>query len=280
MLYSDLHTHTTASDGQYSPTELINLAKNANLNYIAITDHDTCKGLDEAEIAAKENDIFLINGIEFGTFEDRHQHILGYGFDKNNPQLKAICEKLIKSRDERKYRIIDYLRDYNFYIDIEEVEKVAGGNVIARPHFAQVMLKKGYVKSIREAFDKYLDTDKYMKIERFKTTAKECIEVINKAGGKAVLAHPIQLKYSDDKLFATLENLREYGLFGLECYYSTHTVQDTEKYIDMAKKLNLFITGGSDFHGEIPKPNIKLTQYNIDISNLMKDCFQQINLNK
>ena len=278
MIYSDLHTHTNESDGEHTPEELMRFAKDTGLDYIAVTDHDNCNGIDNARKEAERLGINVITGIEFATAEDRHQHILGYAFDKDSPPMKNICDTLIKSRDERKYRIIDYLKDYGFDISLDEVEAKAGGIVISRPHFAQVMVDKGYVESVPEAFKKYLDTDEYMKIERYKATAEESIRVIIESGGHAVLAHPIQLKYDDEKLFNHLKKLKEYGLFGLECHYSTHSPNDVKKYLEMAKKLDLLPTGGSDFHGEHPKPNIHLTRYTTDIEALTKNCYQEIKL--
>lgn len=261
----DFHIHTTASDGQYSPTEIIKLAKKNGLECIAITDHDTISGLEEACKAGKHSKIRVLNGIEFGTEEHRYLHILGLNIDRTSSDLQKLCLELEKSRNERKYRIINYLKEKDIIIFLEEVEKISGGNIIARPHFAQVLVNKGYVKSTREAFDKYLDTEEYQKIERKKANAKECIEVIHKAKGKAILAHPYQLKYNEKKLDDLVKNLVGYGLDGIECYYPLHSETQIQYYLELVKKYRLIVSAGSDFHGEKVKPDIKLANDDINI---------------
>lgn len=250
MYKADLHTHTNASDGQYSPAEVVQKAKEAGIAYLAVTDHDTIDGLPEAMETGREYGLTVISGIELGAKEDRHMHILGYAFRPDDKALQALCRKLRQGRDERKYRIIDFLKSKGISLSLEEVEQTAGGSVIARPHFAQVMLRHGYVNSIREAFDRYLDTEEYQAIERYKADAATCIQIIHQAGGKAVLAHPYQLNLSDAALERTVANLKTAGLDGLECFYPQHTRQMEEHYLALACKFSLCVTGGSDFHGE------------------------------
>jgi hypothetical protein len=261
----DFHIHTTASDGQYSPTEVVKMAKNNDLKCIAITDHDTINGLEEAYEAGKQNRIRVLGGVEFGAEEHRYLHILGLDIDRSSPDLQKLCWELEKSRNERKYRIIEYLKEKDIVVSLDEVEEIAGGNIIARPHFAQVLVNKGYVKTTREAFDKYLDTEEYQRIERKKAKVKECIEAIHKAKGKAVLAHPYQLKFEDAQLDELVKELVSYGLDGIECYYPLHSEIQTEYYLKLARKYNLIISAGSDFHGEKVKPDIKLANRDINI---------------
>lgn len=263
---ADLHTHSTASDGQYPPTELVKQAKEAGVEVLALTDHDTINGLEEAVAAGQAQNLTVLRGVELGASEDRHMHILGLGFQAECPQLAQLCRTLKASRDERKYRIVDFLAQKGVHIDLAEVEAQAGGDVIARPHFAQVMLRHGYVSSIREAFDRYLDTDEYQKIERYKASAAECIHVIHQSGGKAVLAHPYQLGFSDEKLERTLQTLKDSGLDGLECYYPRHTPEMVQHYLTLAKKYNLSVSAGSDFHGEAVRPDTHLTPTPLELN--------------
>ena len=189
---ADLHTHTTASDGQYTPSQLAAKALAAGIQILAVTDHDTMDGAEEAVRAGQACGLTVLRGVELGAREDRHMHILGLNLGPECPALAELCRRLRASREERKYRIAAFLRGKGLDVPLEEVEALAGGGVVARPHFARVMLRRGYVSSLREAFDRYLDTDEYQRIERWKAGAPECIAAIHDAGGKAVLAHPCQ----------------------------------------------------------------------------------------
>lgn len=265
-IFADLHTHSTASDGQYTPTQLVGLAKQRGLSVLALTDHDTLDGLDEAVRAGEELGIQVLRGVELGAKEYRSLHILGYGLSPDAPGLQSLCGQLRAGRDERKYRIIRYLREKGVDIPLEEVEALAGGDVIARPHFAQVMVRHGYVSTSREAFDRYLDTDDYQRIERFKADARTCVEAIRSAGGQASLAHPYQLKLEDSALEALVQELAGYGLAAIECFYPLHTPQQQAFYLQLAARYGLHVTGGSDFHGERVKPDIALAALELDTS--------------
>lgn len=266
---ADLHTHTTASDGQYTPGDLVRKAAELGVECLAITDHDTMDGVEEACETGQAVGLSVLRGVELGAKEDRHMHILGLGLAADYGPLADLCARLRQGRDERKFRIIDFLKEKGISVDLKEVEAVAGGDVIARPHFAQVMLRHGYVSNIREAFDCYLDTDEYQRIERFKADAPTCIETIHQSGGKAVLAHPYQLGFSDKKLFETLQWLKNCGLDGLECWYPRHTPQMVQTFLTMAKELDLCISGGSDFHGETVRPDTVLTPIQMDLTWLL-----------
>ncbi len=261
----DLHTHTTASDGQYAPAKLVELAQKAGVQYLAVTDHDTVDGVEEAVTAGEKQGIQVLRGVELGASEDRNLHILGLGLQSGSTPLGELCETLRKSRDERKYRIISFLKEKGVEISLEEVEALAGGKVVARPHFARVMLQHGYVSTTREAFDRYLDTDEYQRIERFKAGAAQCIKAIHQAGGKAVFAHPYQLQYEEKQLENMVCSLKEYGIDGMECYYPKHTPEMVEQYLQLAKKYNLHVTAGSDFHGEQVHPDMPLTPISLEI---------------
>lgn len=266
---SDLHTHSQASDGQYTPRELVGLAKAAGIQCLALTDHDTIDGVEEAVAAGQDAGITVLRGVEFGASEDRHLHILGLNLASGCVTLEQLCQTLKDSRNQRKYRIVDFLEEKGIHIDLKEVEELAGGDVIARPHFAQILVRHGYVASTREAFDRYLDTNEYQRIERFKADASTCIDIIHKAGGKAVLAHPYQLKFSDEKLEDMVVQLKEQGLDGIECYYPKHTPAMVEQYLGFAKKYALHISGGSDFHGEKVKPDIALRPLPLELDWLL-----------
>lgn len=269
ILCADLHTHSTASDGQYAPAEVVRRAKEAGVECLAVTDHDTLDGVEATSRAGEALGLRVLRGVELGAKEDRHMHILGLGLRPDCDGLLELCRKLLDGRNERKYRIIDFLKEKGIDISLDEVEAVAGGAVIARPHFAQVMLQHGYVSSSREAFDRYLDTDEYQRIERFKAGAEECIRAIHDGGGKAVLAHPYQLGYTSEKLEETLRTLKEYGLDGLECYYPRHTPEMVREYLALAGRFDLRISGGSDFHGEGVRPDTALTPTPLELSWLL-----------
>lgn len=266
---ADLHIHTTASDGQYTPSQVVELAQKAGLECIAITDHDTVDGVEEAVAAGEKAGLRVIRGVELGAKEYKSLHILGYGYSSDAPGLQELCQKMKEGRDERKYRIIRFLAEKGVHISLEEVEEIAGGNIIARPHFAQALLRRGYVRSTKEAFDRYLDTDEYQRIERFKADAAICISTIRQAGGKAVMAHPYQVKLPDDQLEALISKMKDQGLEGLECYYPKHTAEQVKFYLHLAEKYGLHITAGSDFHGERVKPDISLKPVNLDLAWLM-----------
>ena len=260
----DLHTHTTASDGQYAPAELVAKAREAGIELLAVTDHDTLGGTDEAVHAGVQQGIRVLRGVELSAAEDRHLHLLGLAFGPDCAPIQNLCRRLQQGRHDRTYRIQEYLREKGMDIPLEEVEAMAAGGVIGRPHFAQVMVQRGYVSSFREAFDRYLDTDEYQKIERFKPAAADCIAAIHEAGGKAVLAHPYQLNFSEKHLDAFLSNLRSLGLDGLECYYPRHTEVQVRQYLNLAEKHGLHVTAGSDFHGEAARPDTVLQGVALD----------------
>jgi len=267
MIYTvDMHTHSTASDGQYSPSELVRLAKERGLEVLAITDHDTIDGLDEAVRAGEALGLRVLRGIEFSAREYHTFHILGYGFSPSATGLAGLCREMKEGRDLRKYKIIDFLAEKGMALTLEEVEEIAGGKIIGRPHFAQALVRRGYVADNREAFSKFLDTEEFLsRVERKKPTVRECIEVIKAAGGKASLAHPYQIGISDTELDTLVGELAGLGLDAIECYYPRFTPEQQEFYLHLAEKYDLHITGGSDFHGEKVKPDIALAAWKLDL---------------
>lgn len=262
----DLHTHTTASDGQYTPAELVGLAKSRGLSVLAVTDHDTIAGVGEAQRAGSELGVTVIRGVELSAKDYPNCHILGYGFRDGDTQLARLCEQFRAGRDERKYRIVDFLREKGVDVELAEVEELAGGEVIARPHFAQMLVRHGYVGTNREAFDRYLDTEEFrQKVKRFKADAKTCVGAIKSAGGKASLAHPYQMGLPDDALEMLVQQLKGWGLDAIECFYPQYTPEQQEFYLHLAEKYRLHRTGGSDFHGERVKPDVELAALDLNV---------------
>lgn len=268
MVLADLHMHSTASDGQYPPGELAALARAAGVEVMALTDHDTLDGTAEAVRAAPPG-MTVLRGVELSAREDRHMHILGLGLAPSCPRLEALCADLRRGREERSQRILAFLAERGMPLTLEEVRRQAGGKVIGRPHFAQVMVARGYVSSTREAFDRYLDSPEFKKIEREKPAAAACIQVIHDGGGKAVLAHPYQLALEDGPLEAVVRQLKGDGLDGLECYYPKHTPSQQAFYLHLAKKYGLQVTGGSDFHGQRVHPEDRFRPVSLDLDWLL-----------
>ncbi|MBR3839555.1 MAG: PHP domain-containing protein [Erysipelotrichales bacterium] len=256
----DLHLHSTASDGQYTPAELMTKVKEAGITRCALTDHDTIAGVQEARVACESLGIEFVAGIEISTKEDVEQHILGYNIDETNEELIASCEFFKNERTKRAKKIYQYLHDNGVDLELGSVERIAGSDNLGRPHFAQAMYEQGYVSNVREAFDKYLATPEFEKNNfRKYCTYKEAIELIHKAGGIAVLAHPGSTKKKSlEQMAKRIEELVGYGLDGIECYYSTHDREQTLFYLNQAELYDLEVTIGSDYHGEKIKPHIEL----------------------
>jgi len=261
---ADLHTHSTASDGQYAPAELAKLVKRRGADVWALTDHDSANGVDEAIEAGKALGLRIIRGVELSADDYLNLHILGYNFSV--PAIKDWLDSLQDGRNDRKYRIRDFLRTKGLEIPLDEVDKEAAGASVGRPHFAKVMLRRGYVATRKEAFDRYLDTPEFQEIEKgTKPSAQECVERIKAAGGKVSLAHPYQIVLNGDSLAELVKRLKGYGLDAIECYYPIHTPEQTAEYLQIAQKYGLHITGGSDFHGEKNKPDHPLAAWELEL---------------
>lgn len=271
MIYkADLHTHSTASDGQYAPAELAKLVKERGAQVWALTDHDNLDGLDEAVTAGESLGLRVIRGVELSSEDHPNLHILGYNFSSS--MLRDWIETLKKRRDDRKYRIRDFLRTKGLEIPLDEVDEEAAGGSVGRPHFAKVMLRHSYVSTRREAFDRYLDTPEYHQTDMgSKPSAQTCVEKIKAAGGKVSLAHPYQivLEEGDESLDDLVERLVDRGLDAIECYYPIHTPEQTAEYLVLAEKYSLRITGGSDFHGEKNKPDHPLAAWGLELDWLL-----------
>lgn len=257
----DLHAHTTASDGSFSPTELVEAAHGLGLKAMAVTDHDTLGGLDEARAAARRLGLDLVAGVELSVEDDGGRfHLLGYGFDPANASLAETLTTLRRSRAARNDLMAQRMADLGLPVTMDDVRAEAGEDalVIARPHFARALIKKGIVGSVAEAFDKYLSTGKPLYLPKEVLTPRDAIALIHGAGGVAVMAHPGLVPLDEAALDGRVTRLaQDDGLDGVEAYYSQHTPADTARFLALAARLGLLVTGGSDFHGTV-KPHVPL----------------------
>ncbi len=255
----DLHSHTTASDGDHSPTELIAHAKEVGLTAIAVTDHDTLAGLGEAIEAGKRYGVEVIPGIELSGEIDYGQcHILGLLVQPDSVLMKTRLHEVLHNRRLRNEKIMAKIQAQGVDATLEEVEAESGGEVIARPHFAKVLLKKGFVSSMQEAFDKHLTPGGTFYVDRVRLSPEECIALIHQAGGVAILAHPNNLKRDPLATEAKICELMAVGLDGFEARYNLHTPEDNNRYLELAERLGAVTSGGSDFHGSSVKPKVFL----------------------
>jgi predicted metal-dependent phosphoesterase TrpH len=250
--FVELHCHSTASDGTLTPTQVAELAKRSGMTALALTDHDTVAGIGEAASAAGALGIDFLPGIEISA-EYPHpgtMHILGYGVDPENPKLKSLTEDLLAGRDNRNPRIVAKLNEMGVAVTMKEWEDEAKGAVLGRPHLAATLHRKGYVSSIKQAFDKYIGQGAPAYFDKERLTPRQAIERIRASGGLPVLAHPIQLRTENDaQLERVAKDLLDLGLIGLEVIHSDHDAALVEKYTQLADRLGLLKTGGSDFHG-------------------------------
>ncbi len=239
----DLHLHSTASDGQFSPSELVMMALERNLLTIAITDHDTTAGIDEALEAARGTGLEVIPGVEISCDVPHEEvHLLGYYLDHHHPALQGKLRAMRDARLRRAKGMLAKLAALGFPLPWEMVAELAGGGSVGRPHIAQAMVKMGYVASAGEAFDLYIGRDGPAYVERYKLSPLEAVSLIKQAQGLPVLAHPL-------KVIHFLPDLVEGGLIGLEVYYNGYSAEDIRELADLARKFDLIPTGGSDFHG-------------------------------
>lgn len=254
----DLHTHSTASDGQYAPAELVKMAKERALVMYALTDHDTVGGIGEAAAAAKELHVHFIPGIEISSWAGGEEiHIVGLSIDADEPVLAGKCREFTESRDNRGEVICQYLNGIGISVTMEEIRAIAGEANIARPHFAAWLQEHGYVAERKEAFRRYLDTEAFHEAtDRKLPSAEESIGLIHGAGGKAVLAHPGLMKMPVEEQKKLVAGLKDAGLDAIECCYFKHKPQQEKLYFDWASECGLNISCGSDFHGEKVKPDV------------------------
>ncbi len=255
-LMIDLHTHTTCSDGTLTPEELVQYAQKKSLCAVAITDHDTVAGNERALTKGALTGVEVVPGVELSAqCEKGTIHILGLFIDFHNTHMKKATETLQKKRRERNIKILNKLREMG--IDIKR-DSFLENAYLGRPHIARELVASKHCKTIDDAFERFLKRGASAYVEREKLPEKETVEVIVKAGGIPVLAHPVTV-YDVEK---TVTRLCQYGLSGIEVYYPTHSQEDMQYFQNLAQQHNLLVTGGSDFHGET-KPNIDLGCMNV-----------------
>ena len=251
--FVDLHCHSTASDGTLAPWAVVALAVRNGLSALALTDHDTIGGVAEAAAAAREAGIDFLPGIEISCDvpPPATMHLLGYGVDPQSSALLDLTRRLVEGRNDRNPKIVRRLNDLGVAISMPEVEAEAdGGGVIGRPHIAAILHRKGYVSSIKQAFDKYLAPGGAAYFDKERVSPRDAITMIQQSGGLPVLAHPAQLRTENEaQLERTIKDLTDLGLAGLEVIHSDHDAARVEKYARLAERFGLLKTGGSDFHG-------------------------------
>lgn len=250
----DLHLHSTFSDGALTPSELVARAAVKGVGAIALTDHDTVAGNAQALLAGAANGVKVIPGVEFSVIMGVVTvHILGYGVETSGPRVEETLDMLRRGRDERLRVMVARLNDLGINIGSDEVRREAGGDIIGRLHIARVLVRRRFVQSVREAFSRYLARGAAAYAERPKLAPAEAMEMIGRMGGVAVLAHPGTIERENPGMLESiLETLIPLGLAGIECHYTSHSAEQTARYLETARAGNLLVTGGSDFHKPDP----------------------------
>ncbi len=247
MSQVDLHLHTTASDGRYSPEEVVRRAAERGLRVISITDHDSVDGIAPALAAARDYPgLMVIPGVEVSTDVPRGEvHVLGYFIDYTRKELKAALARFRSSREDRAKGMIDKLAALGIKIEWCRVKELAGGGAVGRPHVARAMLEKGYIESIKEAFDKYIAREGPAYVEREKMTPAEAVRLVARSNGLPVMAHPFTVPDAE----AMIAELKAAGLLGIEAYYKDYSLEERDRLLELADKYHLITTGGTDYHG-------------------------------
>lgn len=244
----DLHLHSTASDGTDTPAQLVEKAVQAGFTTLALTDHDTINGVLEAQQAAQRLGITCLSGVELSVGTHAEIHLLGYGLDVTNDGLHQFLAVMQRDRQIRLKAIVQKMQDAGYPVTWEELLVYAKGTP-GRPHLTDVLIQKGIVKNIDDAFDRMIGKNKPFYVPRRKQTIREGVEVIRAAGGIPVFAHPGEFKMEQQNLSALIDYVCGEGVMGIECYHSCHNA-DTEAFlVQTARRKGLFITGGSDYHG-------------------------------
>lgn len=255
----DLHVHSSKSDGTLTPTQLVSHAVNMGVSAFALTDHDSIDGINEALQAAEGQPVTVIPGIEFSTsYGEKDIHILGLNITHQTPAFASALDAFVHSRIERNIKMCKKLQDYaGIDITYEKLQAENPGAVLTRAHYGKYLMAHGYIKSISEAFERYIGDHCPCYIPREKVTPEQAIELIISSKGIPVLAHPTLYHMSDEKLNQLIIQLKEAGLAGIEAYYSTYTAGEQRQILSLAKQYELLLSGGSDFHGS-NKPHIEL----------------------
>jgi len=250
--FIDIHSHSTASDGQYPAAEVAERAAAAGLAVWALTDHDSVGGLESARAAADAHGLRFVPGIELSVHLDRREvHVLGHFVDPRSVALRSFEDLLAEKRRVRMGEIIHKLAALGVALTPDEIETFSGGKTLGRPHVARAMVDKGVVSTVKEAFDRFLGEGRPAYVGRYRLTVKEAVDLIRGAGGAATLAHPgvSSIERGD------LERMKAWGLVGVEAHHPDHNPSVREKYLRIAKEFDLVPTAGSDFHGEAVNPD-------------------------
>ncbi|MGM0380635.1 MAG: PHP domain-containing protein [bacterium] len=259
----DLHTHSTSSDGQFTPARLVELAEEAGLEALALTDHDTVGGIEEFMRAGENSPVETVPGLEISCENKKGRfHILGYYLDWEKPVVAQELKYYEEARAERVRGMIEILQDETETdLTFEKVATQAGKNLIGKPHVAQAMVEEGLVANTDEAFENYLASGQVLdQVPKERMGVRQAVQLIKSASGVPVLAHPVLYPQNLDVV-----NFKGLGIEGVEVYYSDNEPEDHRRYLEFARKKNLLVTGGSDFHGEV-KPEVKLGDIRVDIS--------------
>ncbi len=282
MNFVDLHVHSNASDGTLTPAKVVELAALKGLSAIALTDHDTIEGIPEAQKAAQNLPLEVIPGIELScVYQEEEIHILGLYVDLSDKEFLAQTDRLKDIRIKRNEEMINRFQKAGINISLCEVQAGNPGTVITRAHFARILLEKGYVKSMDQAFKKYLSYTGPYCPRKEKITPEHAMKMLGNCGASPVLAHPYQYHLGDKKTEELVSFLKELGLHGLEVYHSSNNQYESGKLKKLAKKYQLFPTGGSDFHGS-NKPDIDLGtgRGGLRVSALLLDDIKRIRQEK
>ena len=254
----DLHVHTTASDGSLSPSEAVLLARELGLSAIAVTDHDTADGVEEALAAGKGAGIEVIPGIELSVdYKGYGVHILGYFIDPRHPALRELLDWVVWERERRNGEIAAAMRSDGLNVSLEYLHELCPDSIIGRPHFSAALVKAGAVKTVAEGFEKYLNRGGRYYRKRQYIPMDMAFDTLRRCGARAVFAHPLQYKFSHEELLKLTALLKEKGIVGMECIYSLYTPGEREYLKGIAGDFGLCVTGGSDFHGA-GKPHIQI----------------------
>ena len=248
----DLHAHSIFSDGTNTPEELVNLAVQGGLTALALTDHDTTDGLPRFMAAGANTSVQTVPGIELSAeFGEVTFHMLGYFFDPANAELQTALKWVREGRTGRNVQILEKLNRLGYNLTHEDVLKHAGDDLIGRPHFAAALIEKGHFKSKDKIFQQLLGKGKAAYVDRLRLTPEACVEIIRKAGGVPVIAHPGQMKLTSRSLRRLVKQLKEHGLGGIEVWHPIHTPHQMASYLRICEDFDLVATGGSDFHGKL-----------------------------
>ncbi|MDR2304026.1 MAG: PHP domain-containing protein [Treponema sp.] len=258
----DLHTHSTASDGSCSPRELIREASRRGLNAIALTDHDTIDGLQEGRDEAERLGIHFVPGIEIEIEQEPEKdgwpsggefHLLGLGIEKPAPSFLEMVKDLQKFREERNQEILNRMEEQGIEVKLEDIAAFSKGSSIGRPHFAAFLVNRKLVKNIEQAFSRYLGSGQVLHVPKKGVAFERATAAIQESGGIPVMAHPLSLYLAWGKLPAFIARLKERGLSGLEAWHPAARTGECKRLEKLGKTLNLYITEGSDYHGEARK---------------------------